>query len=443
METINWHIIQRLQNKKIALLGLGIENLALARFWLKHFPRANITVCDIRSAQQLGDKFQEFSSRLKCQLGPNPKWKLEKFDVLFRSPGWSLRCPFLRQAAKKNPNLIITSPIRLFFQMVNRNQIVGVTGTKGKGTTASLIAHILKEAGKTVWLGGNIGVAPFSFIENIEPTDWIILELSSFQLEDIRMSPHLAVWTNFFPEHLSAADPQNPNFHPSLQAYWSAKANLIRWQGKNDLAIINRSLRAAIQNLKLSSQIFYFGRSRLKSQLIGAHNQENIAAAALTAQKLGIPPQQIKEGVASFKGLTFRLELVAKKNGRLFYNDSFATTPEAAQTALAAFQQPIILIAGGTDKGADYLPLAQKISQKTKQLILLPGSASLKLKKALCGSGFGAIYETTSLRQAVKLAWKLSSPGDVILLSPAAASFGIFKNYKTRGLAFNRVVKQL
>ena len=239
--------LKMLNNKKIAILGLGIENLALIRYLLKHKIKAEITICDKREeVKNTGLRVKPAMTnagpgmtKINWQLGKNYNKNLEKFEVLFRSPGWPITplAPLVRGGVQ------LSSPMKMFFELCPTKNIIGVTGTKGKGTTASLIYEILKAAGKRVWLGGNIGIAPFAFIGKIKQTDWVVLELSSFQLEDMAVSPHIAVITNLYSEHLAPADPNNPNFHKSLKEYYNAKLNIIKLQTEDDKAVLNYELR--------------------------------------------------------------------------------------------------------------------------------------------------------------------------------------------------------
>ena len=430
-----------LNDKKIAILGLGIENLALVKYLLKHKVNCGITICDrrknIKAIQKLPPR-----ENIHWQLGKNFNKNLEKFNVLFRSPGWPINCPGIQAALKAGVEL--SSPMKLFFELSPTKNIIGVTGTKGKGTTADLIYEILRMAGKRVWLGGNIGVAPFEFIDKIRKNDWVVLELSSFQLEDMAVSPHIAVITNLYPEHLQSADPNNPNFHKTLNDYRRAKWNIVRWQKKNDYAIVNSKIKSQKSKLQFKSQKLYFFKSELPSKLIGEHNKENIAAAAEVAKLVGVKPETIKKAVAKFKGLEHRLEFVREVKGVKYYNDSFATTPESTIIALNAFRQPVIILLGGADKGSDFKELAGKVKQKVKYVVLLKGLATPRVKKELLKSGFsaGKMKSASNIKDAVKYAWRNSVSGDVVLLSTACASFGMFKNYKERGKLFKAELKK-
>lgn len=439
---------EKLGGKKIALLGLGVENLALAKFLLLHKIDCQIAICDMRSQEQLAERFDEFAKH------PNVSWKLgadfnrglEPFDYLFRSPGWTMACPGIKAALKQNKQIVLTSAMELFLEICPTRNTVGVTGTKGKGTTSSLIAAMLKVGGKTVWLGGNIGVAPFAFIDEISSDDWVVLELSSFQLQGIRFSPHVAVITNFSREHLSPADPNNPNYHKTLKEYWQAKWNIAAWQQPSDYLIANKKLAKRVIKEAPGGQVRYFTRLNWRSQLIGGHNKENIAAAAMVADIAGIDEAAVKAAVRKFTGLEHRLEFVREANGVDYYDDSFATTPEAAMIALKSFRQPVILLAGGADKGANFQAMAKLVvKRRVKAVILFQGQATPRLKADLLSAGYPAaqIIEADSMDAALASAVGQASAGDAVVMSTACASFGMFKNYKERGDLFKAAVSKL
>lgn len=433
-----------LKNKKIAILGLGIENEALVKFLLAKKIKCEITVCDNRDKDKLGARFEELEKKVDWKLGKDFNRDLDAFDILFRAPGWPIFCPGIQKALKENKKIILSSPMKLFFDLSPTRNIIGVTGTKGKGTTSSLIYNIIKSAGKRVRLGGNIGVAPFAFFDKIKKNDWVVLELSSFQLEDMEVSPGIAVITNFYPEHLSPADPNNPNYHKTLKSYWEAKMNIVKWQKKGDFAILNSKLKILnskqISNFK--SKIIYFTKSELPSRLIGEHNKENVAAAVEVAKIIGIKKHIIEKVVKNFKGLEHRLEFVRNIKGVKYYNDTFATTPESTITAINSFFAPIILIAGGAEKKSDFRELAKIIKKKIKYIVLLNGQATPRLKKELLKTGFlGKNMKLAyNMKEAVDIAKANASTGDIVLLSTACASFGMFKNYKERGKLFKNEV---
>jgi len=437
-----------LNNKKIGILGLGIENQALVKYLLKHKVKCEMTICDRRDERQLSKNNQRLLRSLalprndiRWQLGKGFNKNLDKFEILFRAPGWPLNS--IKNFQLRITNLVY-SPMRLFFDLCPSKNIVGVTGTKGKGTTASLIYEILKKAGKRTWLGGNIGVAPFSFIDKIKKNDWVVLELSSFQLEDMTASPRIAVITNLYPEHLAPADPNNPNYHKTLEDYQRAKLNIARWQKEGDYQIFNFqfsiSKQFSIFNFQTKAKRVYFKKSDLPSKLIGEHNKENIAAAVEVAKIVGVKEEIIKKAVASFKGLPHRLELVRELGKVKYYDDSFATTPEATVTALKSFNAPVILLLGGADKGADFKELAEEVKRRVKFVVLLAGQATPRIKKELLKTGYeNSKMETVdNMEAAVKTARAKAQSGEVVLLSTACASFGMFKNYKERGDLFKK-----
>jgi len=435
-------ILKELNNKKIAIIGLGIDNYALIKYLLNKKIDCQLVIFEFKTKQEIG-AYQELTKfkNITWRLGQGYTKDLSEFDLIVRSPGSLVH----KDKKVKIGQAIITTPVNLFFIFCPTQNIIGVTGTKGKGSTASLVAHILQTAKKKVWLGGNIGIAFLAFIDKIKPTDWVVLELSSFQLEDIITSPHIAVFTNFVKEHLRPADPNNPNHHKTLAEYWRAKLNIAHWQLKSDYLIVNTNLKKKLKNSQLASKIIYFTKSDLPSQLPGAHNQENVAAAVAVAKLAKIKQTDIAKAVASFQGLIYRLQLVRGLRGVRYYNDSFATTPEATITALKSFTEPIILLAGGADKGSDFKQLAKIIKQRVKFVALLAGQATPKLKKALLTISYpkNQIVVFNNLPTAVKVAQEQAKIGEIVLLSTACASFGMFKNYKERGQLFTAMVQKL
>jgi UDP-N-acetylmuramoylalanine--D-glutamate ligase len=430
-----------LKGKKIGLLGLGIENFALLNYFLNKRIECEITVCDRRSKKELGPEIKKYKN-IKWQLGEKiGQRNLARYDYLFRSPGGALNLPDIKKAIKKGAK--ITSPMKLFFNLCPTKNIIGITGTKGKGTTAALVYKILKTAGKRAWLGGNIGIAPFSFLDKIKQNDWVVLELSSFQLEDLKTSPKIAVITNFSEEHLAGADPNNPNYHHSIRDYWRAKSNIFKWQKRGDCLIINKNLR--LKEIELKNKIKYFAKSDLPSRLIGEHNKENIAAAKAAAKAANIENKIIKKAVNNFKGFEHRLEFVKKINGLKYYNDTFATTPESTIVAIKSFQEPIVLLAGGADKGANFSDLAGEIKNRVKFIVLLAGKATPRIKKELIKIKFSKnkMKTVSNIKSAVRIARQKAVRGDIILLSAACASFGMFKNYKERGRLFKKEVLKI
>jgi UDP-N-acetylmuramoylalanine--D-glutamate ligase len=470
--------LKDLKNKKIAILGWGVENRALVDFLIKKKVPCEITICDARENIRVETRHASSpvsarptrrgnasSLQIHYQLGKKFNQELYKFDILFRAPGWPIFCPGIvetRHASSpvsarptrrgnasslRRTKTVLSSPMKLFFDLCPTKNIIGITGTKGKGTTSSLIYKILKTAGKRVWLGGNIGVAPFSFLSKIKPNDYVVLELSSFQLEDMEKSPHIVVITNFSPEHLAPADPNNPNYHRTMRDYWNSKSRIFQFQGKRDCLIINSKLQ--ITNFKSRSRVkgqrskvVVFGKSDLTSRLVGEHNKENIAAAVEVAKILKIRKEFVEKAVKNFKGLEHRIELVRELDGVKYYDDSFATTPDSAITGLKSFSAPIVLLAGGADKGADFREFAREVKKRAKFVILFAGQATPRLKKEILKIGFSPknIKIVKSMKEAVALSRAKAVSGDIVLMSTACASFGMFKNYKERGAMFKNEV---
>lgn len=433
--------IKKLENKNIAILGLGSENEFMIDFLLKKKIDCNISIFDSRDSRELGEKYKKYKNK------ENIYWNLAlkkndftDFDIVFRSPGWPVFDEALVRAKKSN--LETSSAMNLFFELCPTKNIIGVTGTKGKGTTSSLIYSIIRKSGKRVWLGGNIGIAPFSFIEKIKKNDWIVLELSSFQLEDLKYSPRIAVMTNFTKEHLAPADPQNPNYHKTFSAYWRAKANIFSNQKNNDKLILNIKLAKRIEKEEVRGERIFFYKSDLVSKMIGEHNKENIAVGVELAKILRIKKEIVDTVVKNFSGLEHRLELVRELRGVRYYNDSFATTPESSIIALRSFNNRIILLAGGADKGADFKQLAKEIRNKVAFVVLFKGLGSDKIKKELLKINFPKknIKTVSNIKNAFLSIEKIAEENDVVLLSTACASFGVFKNYKERGRLFKEGV---
>ena len=438
-------MLEKIKTKKIALLGLGLENQALLLFLKRKYGNLDITVCDFRSEKELRKKlsFLKNFPQLKWQSGTNFNTKLNHYDLMFRSPGWPLACPGFQAALKAGTKA--SSPMNVFFAFCPSSNIIGISGSKGKGTTATLIASIIKDSGQRCFLGGNIGLAPLSFIKQIKKDDWVVLELSSFQLEDLNYSPKIALLTNIFKEHLSPADPYNPNFHSSFSDYKKAKFRIAQKQKKSDYFLINKNLEKLSELKNIKSQVVFFSPSQSPSSLFGNFNQENVGAAEALAKLLKIKKSLSQKTIAKFSNLKHRLELVREIKGIKFYDNSFSTTPESTQADLESFPANIILLAGGADKGANFNNLAKMIKKKVKRLFLFPGLGSQRIKESLIKIKYPKdnIVEVKSMAEALSLASKELQAGDHVLLSTACASFGLFKNYKERGEIFQTEVKKL
>lgn len=431
--------------EKIALLGLGLENQSVLKFLIKKNSQTDLTICDQRSEKEIKEilKKIKIKRKIKIKSGGNFNIGLEKFSLLYRSPGWPIFCPGIQKALRIGSRL--SSPMNLFFQLCPSKNIIAISGSKGKGTTSTLIYQIIKNSGKGCFLGGNIGIAPLDFIDKIKKNDFVVLELSSFQLEDLNYSPKIAVLTNLFKEHLSPADPLNPNFHKSFKSYLEAKLNIALHQKKTDYLVANQKLKKYLEKYKLSGKIIYFQKSKTKSQLVGDFNQENIAAAESVAKILKINKKTINQTINNFSNLEHRLEFVRQVEGVNYFDNSFSTTPESTIADLKSFKKNIILLAGGADKGADFTKLAQEIKKRVKFIILFKGKGTERIVKSLKQVNFPRekIKISTEMSQAVNWAKQRAQKGDVVLLSTACASFGIFKNYKERGRLFQEAVQKL
>lgn len=437
------------ENLKIALLGLGLDNQALLKLLAKTKKPCDITICDRRPKKDLA-KINTKNLQIRYQLGDSFNKELYKFDILFRSPGWPIFCPGVKEAVEQGSYL--SSALEIFFNVCPTKNIIGVTGTKGKGTTSTLIYQIIKDHLKEkksdykVYLGGNIGISPLEFLRKIKPGDFVVLELSSFQLEDLCCSPKISVFTNLFKEHLAPADPNNPNFHESFNDYFQAKLNIAA-NSANKYLIASEGLKEKLEKNKdtIFGKLITFTSSSLPTKMEGDYNKENIAAAIEVAKLLKIKKTTYEKTVSNFKNLENRLELVRKKNDVRYFNNSFSTTPESTELDLKSFSENIIHIAGGADKGADFKNLSKTIKRKSKFLILFPGKGSDKIEAELKKINFPQdnVKKVKTMKQAVAIASKKAEPGDIVLLSTACASFGLFKNYKERGNLFKEAVKDL
>lgn len=430
--------LKKFQNKKIAVIGEGIEGVSSAKFLKKQ--GANVTTLDKKQGKDY----------LK---------NLDKYDLIVRSPGVKL------ELLKDVPKEKITSQTRLFFELCPSN-IIGVTGTKGKGTTSSLIYEMLKKQGFDAYLGGNIGVPPLEFLDKLNVHSKVVLELSSFQLIDLDKSPNVAVLLMTTSEHL--------DYHKSHEEYINAKRNILRFQKEEDFAVINKDyLVSRESDVETNGQVYYvtavdeaqrgcfvkenaiFIRDKnLEEKVIntkdilipGVHNYENACAASMAAYLTGVSVSNISYVLKTFKGLEHRLELVSTINGVKYYDDSFSTIPETAIAAINSFENPEILILGGSSKNSDFSDLGKVIeSAKNIKAIIGIGAEWEKIKEKLTNLNTEILIleGAKDMQTIVAAATKLAISGDVVLLSPACASFDMFENYKDRGNQFKKEVLAL
>lgn len=443
--------------KRVAVIGLGISNVALIRF-LKE-AGAHLSGRDLQTSSELGDRYHELETLgIDLVLGPEYLSGLTDFDVVVVSPGVPKDLPELQMAKGLGR---LESEIGLVFRY-SQAPILAVTGSSGKTTTTSLAGEMLKASGLSTYVGGNIGTPLIGSIGEIDPGDWVLLELSSFQLEDLSQSPHGGVVTNIAENHL--------DIHHTMENYIAAKANIYRHQKSNDFLALNYDdpiTRAMAEEapgrvlfFSLASEVtpgaylsgdnlvFSDGSRRQvfakRSELLlpGEHNVANFLAAALLSHAAGASLEAIRQIGQSFTGVPHRLELVAEVGGVRYYNDSIATTPDRTIAALRSFAKGPILIAGGSDKQLSYGQLGQVIHAGVKHLIL-QGATAPKIRQAVLDSGGVSLYEVEDLKAAVHLASQLAEEGDVVLLSPASASFDQYANFMVRGEHFRALVADI
>jgi len=506
------------KNKKVAVLGLGVEGLSSAKFLIKN--GAQVTILDRKDERELSkdiqdlgiysssESFRSFSEGGESRRSNNVTMKqlnnkdssrltsfartitfhggedylknLNDFDVIVRSPGVKRNLSEVLTAEKNG--VVITSQTKIFFDLCPC-PIIGVTGTKGKGTTATLIYEMLKKSfdspstssgqvaqDKHVYLGGNIGKPPFEFLDKLDSKSWVVLELSSFQLQDLTKSPHIAVMLMTTSEHL--------DYHKDTNEYVDAKRNILRFQKEQDFAIINKDYPASNESdSHTSAKVFRISRERevregcfVKDGIVklkinsalqneklkiidtknillpGKHNLENVCAAVMAALIAGVSKENIVKVLKTFRGLEHRLELVGEINGVRYYDDSFSTTPETAIAAIEAFKNPEIVILGGSSKGSDFTEFGRVISRaKNIKAIIGIGEEWPRMKSQFQISNFKfqIFEELKDIKSIVQKAAEVAESGDIVLLSPACASFDMFNNYKDRGEQFKREVNKL
>lgn len=445
------------KNKKVTIMGLGISGggVGAAKFFAK--AGAKVLVTDLKTKSRLRDSLRCLKGLPACAgrpvryvLGRHRKEDFKNADLIIKNPGVPNESEFL--ALAKNSGVPIETDVGIFFELCPA-PIIGVTGTKGKSTTAFLIYQILKTKYKNAVLGGNIGKSVLEVLPKIKKDSPVVLELSSFQLEALaekKISPHVAVITNIFSDHL--------NRYSSFARYVKAKANIFRFQKPEDFLIIpedNRLLEKLTKNAR--SKKIRFSKIVAKSTpfLSLAHNAANLAAAIEAAKLLGVSRKEILSLIPRLRLLPHRFEKVGEIKGVTYINDSGATNPGAGIEAIKAAKSffgssNLILIAGGEDKNLDYSAFAGEILRSADFLIFLPGSATEKMKvefqKRLARTKnpkLKAVIDAPDMKKAVSQARRLAQKGDAVLLSPAAASFNLFQNEFDRGEKFIKALKSL
>jgi UDP-N-acetylmuramoylalanine--D-glutamate ligase len=429
--------LSELENKKILIVGAGIEGNAAFKYLKKHLSESVINIVDQKNR----------ADYLSSQ---------EKYNIAIKSPG--VKSELLTIPYTTATNIFMSNA---------KGKIIGITGTKGKSTTTTLIYKMLKKQGLDAYLGGNIGQSPLDFIDNLNDNSWTVLEMSSFQLGDLKISPHIAVVLMITSEHL--------DYHKTFENYIDAKRNILRFQKESDFAVINKDYPASHESdINTAGQIFRVSREREvgngcfvegetiwfnrngekvkiieieKIKLLGKHNLENVCAASCAAILAGVSIANIAKVLEEFGGLEHRLEYVGEKNGVIFYNDSLATIPEAAVEAMEALRDAETLVAGGHDRGLDYSGLGQYLNKgQIKTLILFPPSGARiweQICKVTSEGSRPEKFDVQTMGQAVRIAAAETMRGKTVLLSPASASFGTFKDYKDRGNQFKEEVSKL
>ena len=441
-----------LRGKKIAVLGLGVSNRPLVRLLLEF--GCDVLGCDRTPREKLDAEVLQLEE-MGCRLsvGDNYLDGVEA-DILFRTPGMHPGNPAIE--ALRSRGAQVTSEMEVFFEVCPCT-LLAVTGSDGKTTTTTLVSEMLKAAGKTVWLGGNIGTPLLPLVRQMQPEDFAVVELSSFQLMDMTRSPKRAIITNLSPNHLDV--------HKDMEEYVESKKNIFRFQDETGLLILNADnditsaftgngetrffSRRGEAHVCLKDGVIYRGGEAVLNTsdilLPGVHNIENYMAAIAMVEGL-VEDEVIRKVAQNFGGVEHRIELVRIKDGVRFYNDSIASSPSRTIAGLRSFQEKVILIAGGYDKHIPYDVLGPEICAHVKQVFLC-GATAPQIRAAVegCADFHGQVEMTDcgNFENAVRTAAAAAREGDVVLMSPASASFDEFKNFMVRGEFFKKIVKEL
>ena len=449
--------------RKVAVIGLGVSNLPLLDYLYEK--KANVTVFDDRTIDEIPkDILNKITTYgFDFSFGKESLEKLKGFNLIFRSPSCLPTKPELKAEAQRGA--IVTTEVEMLMEMCPC-KMIGVTGSDGKTTTTSLINAILQKAGYNTFLGGNIGTPLFTKLPEIKPEDVLVLELSSFQLMNMNVSPDIAVITNITPNHL--------NIHKDYEEYIEAKKSIFKNQDENGILVLNYDNDITRECAKEANGkvVFFSSKEKLDNGFIvddnvikeceekvrkhilntdevilrGKHNFANIATA-LAATKTLVDSDIAVQAIKEFRPVEHRIEFVREIDGVKWYNDSASSSPSRTLSGLNAFKENIVLIAGGYDKNLDYTPIAKPIIEKVKTLILIGQTAekifevvkteSEKQNKTI------DIYMCDSLEETIKIAKKSAKKGEVVLFSPASASFDMFKNFADRGNKFKKLVNEL
>ncbi|MEW6171465.1 MAG: UDP-N-acetylmuramoyl-L-alanine--D-glutamate ligase [Bacillota bacterium] len=441
------------EGKKVLVIGAGKSGVAAARFLATK--KADVALTDIKTAAELPEAA---ALGVKTFLGAYPP--VAGFDLVVVSPGVPLTVEPVVEAREQG--IEVTGELELAFRLTSA-PVVAITGTNGKTTTTALIGEIFRTAGWRTLVAGNIGTPLISVVESDTPPDVIVAEVSSFQLETTRLfRPRVGVILNVTPDHLDR--------HRTMADYAAAKARIFVNQGEGDATVLNLDdpLTAAMKGRSPALELFFSRRHNLESgafvrndklifahqralmeicgvgeiSIPGAHNLENALAAVAAAGFMDVPAHVIGRTLQDFKGVTHRLEFVDEIDGVRYVNDSKGTNPDAAIKALEAYDRPIVLIAGGRNKGSRFDTFAAKVKEKARVLVVL-GESAEEIATAAAAAGVNLIFRAKGFKEAVHIAREAARPGDVVLLSPACASWDMFRNYEERGELFKQTVREI
>ena len=452
-----------LSKSKVAIIGLGVSNIPLLDYMYNL--KAKVTVFDDREAEKISSEILDKVSKYNFEsyFGADSLKNLNGFDIIFRAPSCMPTREELAKEAKRGA--IVTTEIEMLMKTFP-GKVIGITGSDGKTTTTTLIYEILKNNGYNCYLGGNIGIPLFTKLNEMNPEDILVLELSSFQLMGMEISPNISVITNITPNHL--------NVHSSYEEYIDAKKNIFKYQKEDDIVVLNYDNEITRECAKEAEGkvIFFSSKEKLEDGIIlddnivkeckdklrrhilntddlilrGRHMYENVCTAIAATSSL-VEPEKAKNIIKQFKGVEHRLEFVRELDGVKWYNDSIGSSPTRTIAGLNSFNERITLIAGGYDKNLDYAPLALPILEKVDNLVLIGATAvkifdAVKEESEKQGKNI-SIFMCDEFKDAILTAKKVSKPGNIVLLSPASASFDMFKDFADRGNKFKDLVNQL
>ena len=455
-----------IRNSHVVILGLARQGTALARFLVR--AGAEVTISDLRAEEELSDSLAELAGLpVRYVLGEHPLSLLDRADLLCLSGGVPLDAPIVVEAQRRD--IPLSNDAQLFLERCPA-PVIGITGSAGKTTTTALVGEMCRAAGFRTWVGGNIGNPLIADLNEIKPDDRVVMELSSFQLEVMTTSPHVAAVLNITPNHLDR--------HGRMEAYIGAKRNIVAHQGPGDLALLGYDdANARALALETAAQLLWFsggaevdegafrtngdltlrmgGEDRVICQtsevrLRGRHNLLNVLAACALAGVSGVELEAMRQVATTFTGVEHRLELVRELNGACWYDDSIATAPERSLAALRSFEEPIVLLAGGRDKKLPWEEFARETVQRVRQLVTF-GEAGPMVARVVEQEAGGRrqeaklerIAQVETMEEAVEAAARLARPGDVVLLSPGGTSFDAFRDFAERGDRFKQLVQEL